>query len=250
MTRVICVASGKGGVGKTMLTTNLGRAMAELGNDVIVIDGNLTTPNVGIHVGLPLCSPTLHDVLKGRVKIQSAIYNHHGLKVIPSGLTLDDLRGTDPRNLSDVILDLIGKTDTILIDASAGLGKETLSAMGSADELLLVTTPELPALADALKAARLAERLGTKITGTVVNRLSPYRYHMRPENIARMLDTDILAVIPEDRAVQRAIASRTSILHHSPRNVVSRNIRGLAANMLGLEIQVPWYKKILGSKYP
>ena len=69
MTRIIACASGKGGVGKTTFVANLGVALAELGKDVIAVDTNLTTPNLGLHLGVPLYPTTLHDVLKGKASM-------------------------------------------------------------------------------------------------------------------------------------------------------------------------------------
>jgi septum site-determining protein MinD len=63
MTRVITVLSGKGGVGKTFVTANLGVTLAEMGKDVTILDGNLTTPNLGLHLGIPIFPRTIHDVL-------------------------------------------------------------------------------------------------------------------------------------------------------------------------------------------
>src|SRR3989344_7937334 len=124
MTRLICVCSGKGGVGKTFLTANLGVALAEFGKDVAIVDANLTTPNLGLHMGIPLYPVTLHDVLKGNAKISDAIYEHEsGLKIIPAGLSLKDLRGVDARDLSNAVIDLLGTIDIVILDASAGLGR-------------------------------------------------------------------------------------------------------------------------------
>jgi len=74
MTRLICVSSGKGGVGKTTVTSNIGAALTQFGSDTIVLDANLTNPNLGFHLGIPLYPKTLHDVLKGEAHITEAMY--------------------------------------------------------------------------------------------------------------------------------------------------------------------------------
>ena len=142
MTRIIACVSGKGGAGKTTLVANLGIALARMGKDVTVIDANLTTPNLGLHLGVPLSPITIHDVLKGKANIAQAIYRHEsGLKVIPAGIALKDLKGVDARDLSTAILDLLGNTEIVLIDAAAGLGREALAAVEASDEMLLITNP-------------------------------------------------------------------------------------------------------------
>lgn len=84
MTRVIVCTSGKGGVGKTSLVSNLAVALTELRQNVIAIDANLTTPNLGLHLGMHLAPRTLHDVLKGETQLNNAIYPHPlGFKILP-----------------------------------------------------------------------------------------------------------------------------------------------------------------------
>ena len=101
MTRIIGVVSGKGGVGKTTMVANVGTALAKMGKDVIVLDANLTTPSLGMHLGLPLYPVTIHDVLKGRASIKDAIYVHDsGLKIIPAGISLRDSRQTRSTSLA------------------------------------------------------------------------------------------------------------------------------------------------------
>lgn len=250
MTRIIACVSGKGGVGKTTVVANLGLAMAKLGKRIVVLDANVTTPNLGLHLGLPLYPVTLHDVLKGRASIKDAMYRHEsGLRIVPAGISLRDLRGADPANLPNILLDLLGDADIILLDVAAGLGKEALSAMESADEVILVTSPEVTAVTDALKAAKLAQQLGTKISGIVVNRHSGKDYEMRVQDIVSMLgDHELLATIPEDVNVKKSVAKRMPVVHHSPNTSASRELNKLAAKILGYNYYAPqpWYKKIFG----
>ena len=247
MTRIITLLSGKGGVGKTTLTANLGVAMADFGVNVVAVDANLTTPNLGIHLGIPLYPNTLHDVLKGKIGITDAIYQHHsGLRVVPAGISLDDLRGIDPKDLSSHLLDLVGTADFILLDASAGLGREALAAQESADEIILVSTPDLPSITDALKAAKLGEQLGTRTLGLVANRVTGKSHEMTYDDIVTMLDTPILAEIPEDINVHKAIAAKMPVVHHKPHSPASIEIKKLAAMLAGVEYQMPsWWTRMM-----
>lgn len=250
MTRIIACISGKGGVGKTTLVANIGASLAAMGKDVIVIDSNLTTPNLGLHLGIPLFPLTLHDVLKGRANIKDVIYGHEsGLKVVPAGISLRDLRGADARDLPNALLDLLGNADIVLLDASAGLGRETLAAMESADEVLLITNPDLPAVTDVLKAAKLAEQMGTKVSGVVVNRITGKKHEMNIYDIQSMLDDiELLGEISEDSNVQKAITERIPVVSHSPNSKASHEIRKIAASLIGREYKVPrsWHQKLFG----
>lgn len=248
MTRIIACVSGKGGAGKTTLVANIGTALAELGKDVIAVDANLTTPNLGLHLGVPLYPTTLHDVLKGRSAIKDAIYEHDsGLKIIPSGLSMRDLRGADIRDLPNALLDLLGNAEIILLDSAAGLGREALTALETADEIIVITNPDLPSVTDALKAAKLAEQTGTKVLGAVVNRITGKPHELTKLEILNLLDNvDIIGEIPEDVNVQKATARRMPVIHHSPNSAASRRIKSLAAGLVGAEYRMPapWYRRL------
>jgi septum site-determining protein MinD len=250
MTRIIACVSGKGGVGKTTLVANLGTALTKLGKKVIVLDANVTTPNLGLHLGVPFYPVTLHDVLKGKAKIEDAMYVHEsGLRVVPAGISLKDLRGADPRNLPSALLDLLGDADIVLLDVAAGLGREALSAMEAADEMILITNPEVTSVTDALKAMKLAQQLGTNMTGVVINKTTGRKHEMKTEDVISMLGNyELLATIPEDINVQRSIAERVPVVHHSPGSPASKAMMRLAARIAGEEAgyfsREPWYRKV------
>lgn len=240
MTRILCVTSGKGGVGKTTITSNLGAALAELGKETLVIDANLTNANLGFHLGIPLYPKTLHDVLRGEAHITEALYIHNsGLRVIPAGLSIEDLRKTTPDKLSDVVLDLVGEPHTILIDSAAGLGKEALSAIESADEVLIVTNPELPAVTDALKTASLAEQLGAQISGVVLNRITGAPSELNLEEVEAMIGHNIIAAVPEDSKVREAIAVKMPVVQYKANSPAAMKIKKLAADIAGVDFYMP-----------
>ncbi len=250
MTRIIGVVSGKGGVGKTTVVANLGTALAKMGKDVIILDANLTTPSLGLHLGVPLYPVTLHDVLKGRANIKDAIYMHDsGVKIIPAGLSLRDMRGVDSKDLPNALLDLLGNAEIILLDASAGFGRETLAAMEAADEILIVTNPEISAVTDALKASKIAEQLGTKVTGVIVNRVTGKNFEMSRKDILGMLDSvSMLGEVSESEDIQKAVSSRNPVVRNNPKSLASNQLMRIAASLVGredafLEIK-PWYRKL------
>ena len=188
---------------------------------------------------------TLHDVLKGRATLLEAIYEHEtGLKVIPAGISLADLRGIDAKDLAAALLDLVGRDEIVLIDAAAGLGREAIAAMEASNEVIFVTNPELPAVLDALKASKLAEQMGVGVRGCVVNRVERKRHELTLNEIESLVDMDVLAVIPEDRAVKEAIAKRIPVLLYKPNSRVSIAIINLARKLVGLPEKVPWYAKL------
>src|SRR4030042_3368410 len=138
MAKVYAIISGKGGVGKTTTTINLGVSLNYLGEEVIIVDANLTTPNVGIHLGAPIVPTTLNHVLNNQAKLEDAIYEHEsGTKIMPASLSLKETEKIRYNKLPDIIKGLKKITEHILIDAAAGLGREARAAIESADEIII-----------------------------------------------------------------------------------------------------------------
>ncbi len=240
MTRVIAVASGKGGVGKTTVTSNLGSALTEFGQRALVMDTNLTTPNLGFHLGVPLYPKTLHDVLKGEAYIDEAIYVHpSGLKVIPAGISMADLKSTNPRDLSKVVLDLVGDHDVVFLDSAAGLGREAVAGIESADELLVVTNPELPSVTDALKAIKLSEEMGTHVLGVVLNRVKGTKSELSVSDVESLLGYPVISQIPEDKMMLESLAAKSPLVAYAPNSAASIELKKLAATLVGIDYEAP-----------
>ncbi len=235
MTIFIGVLSGKGGVAKTTSVVNLGASLNYFGRDVIIIDGNLSTPNLGLHLGVPVVPITLHDVLKGKNSLTDAVYLHHsGIKIVPAGLSLNDLRNVSPEKLKNVMPTLDGLTDVVILDGSAGLGRETLSIMNSVDELIIITNPELPAVTDALKTIRLSEEMGKKIKGVILTK-SGENHDIPIENIQQLLEKPILGIIPYDKSIRESLIRREPVIYSHPKSKASIAYKQLAADMIGIE---------------
>ena len=240
MTRIISIASGKGGVGKTTVTANLGAALNEFGYRTLVMDTNLTTPNLGFHLGVPLYPKTLHDVLKGDAYVDEAIYVHPtGLKIIPAGISMADLKSTNPKQLGKVVLDLVGDHDVVLLDGAAGLGNESIANIQAADEVLIVTNPQLPSVTDALKTVKVAEESGTHILGVVLNRIRGNKSELSADDVESLLGYPIIATVPDHDIVQESLAAKTPVVHYSPNAKSSIELKKLSASLMGMDWEAP-----------
>lgn len=234
MAKLITITSGKGGVGKTTTAINLGAALNWFGKEVIILDANLTTPNVGLHLGAPTVPISLNHVLLGKAKISDAIYEHEsGTKIVPSSLSVKELRRLNHGKLKEVGKKLRKMADYIIFDSAAGLGPEALAAFDAADELIIVTNPEIPAVTDALKTSKVLEEMGKPAKGVIVARVRGIKTEMPISNIRDMLELPILAVIPEEKNMQAALVMKNAIMHTHPRSKASRAYRKLAAKILG-----------------
>jgi len=244
MTKFVVIASGKGGTGKTTTAINLGTALSDFGRDVIVVDANITTPNVGLHLGMHSTQLTLHDALKGKKHIKEVVYSHpSGLKIIPAHISLDESKGIKKEKLADVIMGLAGATDIVIIDTATGFGDEMQNLIKSSDEMLIVTTPELAAITDALKTIKLAEENDASVIGIVLNRYSEEDIDMTVENIEKMLGKKILAVIPEDKHIKKSIKLKHPVIYAYPMSPSSVGFKKLAARLIGEKYETDLEKK-------
>ncbi len=235
MTKLITITSGKGGVGKTTTAINLGVALNAFGKEVIILDANLTTPNVGLHLGAPIVPISLNHVLLGKAKIADALYEHSsGTKIIPSSLSVKELRRLNHGKLKEVGKKLRKMADFVIYDSAAGLGEEAIAAMEASDELIIVTNPEIPAVTDALKTAKVIEQLGKSVKGVIVTRVRGTKSEMPLTNVRDMLELPILGVVPEDRNMQEALVMKDAIIHTHPRSRASRAYRMIAAKIAGI----------------
>lgn len=236
MTRFITIISGKGGVGKTSSAINLAAALSFFGKTVTVVDANLTTPNVGLHLGVPVVPVNLHDVLQGNNKITDAVYMHpSGTKIIPASIALKDLKKTDARRLPKSLSKLHGTTDFVLIDGAAGLGNEALGALHASNEVLVVTNPELPAITDALKTVRLADELKKDVLGVILTKSNECDLDVSMQNIETMLEKPVISVVPFDVSMREALTQRDAVVFTHPQCDAAVAYKKLAANLIGRE---------------
>ena len=233
MKKVFVITSGKGGVGKTTTAINLGAAINYFGKDVLVIDGNLSTPNIGIHLNSPEVPINLNHVLLNKAEPAEAIYEHEsGLKILPSSLSIKELKKIKPERLKDFKKDFTEIADYVIVDSAAGLGHEVEAVIELADELIIVTNPEMPAIADALKAIKLAEQRNKPILGVIVTRVKKNQIEMKPEIVKEMLEVPILGMVPEDVDMQRALNLKDAVVHTHPKSKSARAYKEIAANLI------------------
>jgi septum site-determining protein MinD len=236
MGKVYAILSGKGGVGKTTTTINLGISLNNLGKDVIIVDTNMTTPNVGLHLGSPIVPVTLNHVMKNEAKVEEAIYEHEtGTKILPSSLSIGELKGVDSDKISDVTKRLRKISDHIFLDSPAGLGDESKASISAADEIIIVTNPEITAVTDALKTIKLAEQMNRKVIGAVVTRHTGKRWEMDLPTIHDMLEIPIIGVIPEDDSVKESHRMKNAVVMTHPKSKASRAYKILAKRILNPE---------------
>ena len=230
MGKVIGILSLKGGVGKTSVVTSLGAAIADFGKRVLLIDANFSAPNLGMHLNIINPKITLHHVLGRESNINDAIHESENFDVIPSSMSD---RIINPLKLKDKIKFLKKKYDIILIDSSPSLNEETLAVMLASDELLVVTTPDYPTLSVTLKAVKLARQRGTSINGLILNKVYNKNFELSIDDIEKTVEVPVMAVIPHDINVLKALAEFAPPTTYKPKSEASAEYKKLAATLIG-----------------
>lgn len=249
MSKIFVVTSGKGGVGKTTTAINLAAALNSLGEDVTVVDANLTTPDIGVYLGAPIVPVSLTHVLLGKADINDAIYEHEsGTKIIPCSLSVKEMEKIKHEKLYDVAKRLRKVSDYIIFDSAAGLGPETLTAIDASDEVILVANPEMPSVTDALKTAKIAENMGKNVKGVIITRVKKDGLDMSYLNVKEMLNLPVLGVIPEDKSVRHSHVLKNAVLHTHPKSKAARAYMEIAKKLTGKEYpteSVSWWRRLL-----
>jgi septum site-determining protein MinD len=228
---VYAVASGKGGVGKTTTTVNLGTALAGAGNRVALVDADLGMANLARFVSLSADGVTLHEVLAGEATVEAATRSLGGnLYAVPSGADLDTYSDVETDRLGDVVDRLRDVFDHVLLDLGAGVSHETVLPLGLADGVVLVSTVDPAAIQNTVNTVDLVDRAGGEVEGVVLTRLREDDA-ADVDAIAARFPCPLLATIPEDDAVRRSIRAGRPVVVEDPQGPAARAYLELAGRI-------------------
>ena len=235
---IISVVSAKGGVGKTTVVSNVGTALVKnFGKKVLVVDGNITTPTLGIHLGMLSQEKTLHDVLSGSVNLTQAIYIHPcGLHIIPASLSPTS-EYPDPQTLKEKLEEIKNSYDVIFIDGAAGIGREVISAIKASDNVLIVTNPEMTSVLSAIKAIKISRSLGVPILGIVLNRATREKHELKVSDVEELCEAKVIATIPYDKKIPESIRRMTPVVLYDKNAKSVPAFNSLAAQIIGEELR-------------
>jgi septum site-determining protein MinD len=209
--RVMTITSGKGGVGKTTATANIGVALAQRGHRVVVVDADIGLRNLDVVMGLEnRVVYNLVHVIRGAADADRALIRD---KRVPGLMLLaadqhSDKDDVTPEEMAEVCEALRGHADYVLVDSPAGIEQGFRNALAPADEVVLVTTPEVSAVRDADRVIGLVEAAGKPTPRLVLNRLKPDLVArgdmMATDDVLDILRIRLLGVVPEDASIVAA----------------------------------------------
>lgn len=208
MSRVIVITSGKGGVGKTTITANLGTAVAQLGKKICLIDADFGLRNLDLLLGLEQrVVYTIYDVLSKECTLEKALVRDKrtdGLYLLPAAQNRTK-EAISPEQMKDIIGQLSLQFDFIFVDCPAGIEGGFRNAIVAANEALIVTTPEVAAVRDADRVVGLLESEDMKQINLIVNRLRPEMVEkdemLSVEDIMDLLVIPLIGIIPDDKRI-------------------------------------------------
>src|SRR5262249_7685682 len=241
---VITITSGKGGVGKTTAVANLAASLAGLGKRVVCIDADIGLRNLDLILGVEnRIVFDLVDVVEGRAKLRQAMIRHKALPdlaLIPAAQTRDKT-AVSPSQMVEIVKELRVEFDFVLIDSPAGIERGFRNAVAPADEVLIVTNPEVSAVRDADRIIGLLEADERKRpVRLVINRFKPDMVRrgemLSADDIIDILSIKLIGVVPDDETI--LIASNKGV--PDPNSKAGQAFRNIARRLMGEEL--PFYE--------
>ncbi|MFZ5951575.1 MAG: MinD/ParA family protein [Candidatus Rifleibacteriota bacterium] len=238
--RTITVTSGKGGVGKTSMVANLAICLAQAGQRVIILDADLGLANIDVVFGIRP-KHNLMDVISGEMNIDEImVQGPNGIQIIAGGsgvAELAHLEAEKARKLFDQLKFLEDKTDYLLIDTGAGISDGVISFCQAADQIIVITTTEPTAMADAYGIIKiLSNRRPESHVSVLVNRVDSdedgSEIYQRLAKVAKeFLGFDIhpLGFIPQDRQMHLAVRQQTPLMLFSPMSPAANGLRKIVS---------------------
>jgi septum site-determining protein MinD len=240
--RTIVVTSGKGGVGKTTATANIGSALAQKGHSVVLIDADIGLRNLDVVMGLEnRIVYNLVDVVEGKCRTQQAMLRDRKISklfIIPAAQTREK-DSVNPEQMKELCNELANEFDFVIIDCPAGIERGFKNAIAAAQSALVVTTPEVSAIRDADRVIGLLEANLIHDVHLVVNRMNSRMVKkgdmMSTADIVTLLSIPLLGVVPESEEV--VISTNRGVpLVHERGSKAGKAFQRIAARLNGEDV--------------
>jgi len=258
--RSIVITSGKGGVGKTTTTANVGCAIAKLGHSVVLVDADIGLRNLDLVLGLEKrIVYDLVDLVEDRCQARQALIRDKrvdGLFLLPASQTKEK-ESVSEEQMREVTRKLAAEFDVILIDCPAGIEHGFRNAIAGADEAIVVTTPEVSAIRD---ADRILGMLGGRRARLIVNRVRLEMVRtgdmLSVDDVAEILGREVIGIVPDDEEIIDTTNRGEPVVLDASRRLsriytaIARRVLGEDAPMPSLEDDGIWHRlrRLIGSK--
>ncbi len=240
--KVVTITSGKGGVGKTTATANLGVALARLGQRVVAVDADIGLRNLDVVMGLEnRIVYDLVDVVEGRCRLPQALIRDKRLDtlfLLPAAQTRDK-SAVSPSDMVRLCDQLRAQFDYMLIDSPAGIEQGYRNAIAPADLVLIITNPEVAAVRDADRVIGLVEAEGKGPAQLIINRLNPDLVQrgdmLATADVVEILAIDLIGIVPEDPTILIS-TNRGQPVALDGRSPAGQAFNNIARRLLGQDV--------------
>lgn len=256
MSEIIVVTSGKGGVGKTTTTANIGAGLSRLGKKVVIVDTDLGLRNLDVVMGMEnRIIYNLIDVIEGNCRLKQALIRDSRfpeLYLLPSAQTKDKT-AISPEQMKKLTDDLKEMFDYVILDCPAGIEQGFKNAIAGADRAIVVTTPEVSAIRDADRIIGLLEQHGIHRLDLIINRIRIDMVKrgdmMAVEDVTDILSVDLIGIIPDDENIVIATNQGEPVLLMDTLSAaaydnICRRIIGEHPEFLDLDVHKGFFSKI------
>lgn len=246
----VAVTSGKGGVGKTQIAANLAVALAQRGRRLLLLDADLGLAGLDLALGVTP-NHTLSAVIEGRLKPEQILVEGPcGLRLLPACPGRYEMANLSPSErdvLTNAIDECAENYDVLLTDTGAGINSNAVSFASSADEVLLVATPDPTSMRDAYAMSKvLAKRAGVETIRFIANQVSSEaqgaELHSTLRGLIRKflpIELTYLGCVPRDESVRMGAASGSLFVLNSPESPAARALQSIAQRLLALDTRSP-----------
>jgi len=239
---IIAVVSGKGGVGKTTIVANLGATLSLFGKKVLLVDLNISTPNLGLYFGSLFQERSIQKAMEGEIELKDCVISYKpNLHLIVADFNNEDCNLDFLRES----LETLQSYDFIFLDGAAGIGKEVKSAIEACDKVLTVVNPTMLSIVSGAKVIKLAKRV-KKETEIVINKWRIGPRHITLEKIRELLGASIIGTIPFDKKILESGEKNEIFVFKYSKSKTAKEFRKIASHLVGMPLEKePLMKRIL-----
>lgn len=247
MSNIIGITSGKGGVGKTTIVSNLGVILSKYFNKkVTIVDCNVTNSHLALYFGMYYFPVTINKVIREGLDIQEAMYEHYtGVNIVPASLSLSGLRGVDVIKIKDVVEPLRGSNDLVILDGSPGMGRESMAMLHACDKVMFVTNPIMSSMIDVVRFREVLDELKKESLGLIVNMRQGMKNEMDNKEIENFTEMEVISSIPYDRNVYKSLTVGSPVFLSRPNSRSSKEFLKIAHWLVGEDYQETGLSRLL-----
>ena len=239
----IVITSGKGGVGKTTTSANIGTGLAQNGKSVVVLDADIGLRNLDVVMGLEnRIVYDIVDVVEKNCRLKQALIRdkrHDKLYLLPAAQTKDK-SAVSPEQMLELTNELKKEYDYIIIDSPAGIEQGFQNSIAGADMAIIVTTPEISAVRDADRVIGILESKGLHNPKLLINRIRPEMVKrgdmMNIDDIVDILAIDLLGIVPDDEAIVISTNKGEPVVNEE-KSMAGRAFKNITRRITGEEVE-------------